>query len=198
MPQHHFRPRVPSAKLKLQRRSILMLAGTLVAGMTPRKPLHAEGITDTPLSLSTLTKESPQPLTGQTITDRDGIEHSLEDFRGRPTIVHLWATWCGPCITELPALARLIPSLTASGIAALPVSVDHRGPEVVLPFLKKLHMEDFPSFYDTRRAIPASLEETSLPLTLFLNAQAELVCRHAGPLLWNTPDAAAILLRLMT
>ncbi|WP_242012863.1 TlpA family protein disulfide reductase [Acetobacter sicerae] len=175
-----------------------MLAGTLVAGMTPRKPLRAQGITDTPLSLSTLTKESPQPLTGQTITDRDGAEHSLEDFRGRPTIVHLWATWCGPCISELPALARIMPSLTAGGMAVVPVSVDHRGPEVVLPFLKKLHMEDFSSYYDQRRAIPASLEESSLPLTLFLNAQAELVCRHAGPLLWNTPDAVAILLRLMT
>ncbi|MCI1315613.1 MAG: TlpA family protein disulfide reductase [Acetobacter sp.] len=166
--------------------------------MTPRKPLHAQDITDTPLSLATLIKETPQPLTGQTVTDKDGTEHALDDFRGRPTVVHLWATWCGPCISELPALARITPALTTSGIAVLPVSVDHRGPEVVLPFLRKLHMEDFSSYYDQRRAIPASLEESSLPLTLFINRQGELVCRHAGPLLWNTPDAATVLLRLMT
>ncbi|AQS84785.1 MAG: TlpA disulfide reductase family protein [Acetobacter aceti] len=198
MPQHHFRPRVSTAKLKLQRRSILMLAGTLIAGMTPRKPLHAEDITDAPLSLAKLTRTLPQPLTSQTITDGDGIEHSLGDFRGRPTIVHLWATWCGPCIQEIPALATLIPSLTAQGVTVLPVSVDHRGPEVVRPFLSKLHREDFPSFYDQRRVIPNSLEETTLPLTLFLNRQGEIICRHAGPLQWDAPDAAAVLLRLMS
>lgn len=181
-----------------RRRSVLLLGGTLIAGLTARKQLHAQGATDTPRAPSSLERESPRPLPTETFTDKDGIEHTLADLRGRATIVHLWATWCGPCIKELPALAALTPSLQQVGIDVLPVAVDHRGAEVVLPYLEKLKLGTFVTYYDQRRAIPASLEQEALPLTLFLDRQGMLVCTHAGPILWNERGARDTLLRLMT
>ncbi|WP_242010013.1 TlpA disulfide reductase family protein [Acetobacter conturbans] len=174
------------------------MAGTLMAGMMPRKRLHAQGATAEPFPPSGLERSPAQMMPDELFTDADGIEHRLADFRGRPVIVHLWATWCGPCVKELPALAALKPPLEASGIALLPVAVDHRGVEVVKPFLEKLKLDTFDTFYDQRRAIPASLEEETLPFTLFLDRQGMLICRHPGPLLWSAPDALPSLLHLMT
>lgn len=111
-------------------------------------------------------------------------------------VLHLWATWCGPCITELPALAALIPSFDAQGITLLPVALDHGGAAKVAPFLSRLHLSDFSTFYDPRAAILAALEEESLPLTLLVDRNGEEIARHAGPISWQAPGAISTVTRL--
>ncbi|WP_242010577.1 TlpA disulfide reductase family protein [Acetobacter musti] len=174
------------------------MAGTLIAAPVTRKPLHAATATDAPVSLAEIAAHPPLVLPALSFTDADGTERDLASFRGQPAVLHFWATWCGPCVTELPALAALTPALAQDGIAVLPVATDHLGPEKVLPFLGRLNLGGFRSFYDTRAAAVAALEEPALPLTLFLNREAQEVARHSGPVRWGEPGAENSLKRLLT
>ncbi|MBV1836302.1 TlpA disulfide reductase family protein [Acetobacter estunensis] len=196
MPRHHPGRREPVTKLR--RRCVLVMGGTLIAGLAPRKRLHAADVMSDPLPPSSLQRGTPQPLPTLSVTDADGMEHELADWRGRPTIVHLWATWCVPCVKELPELAHARTALEAAGLVVVPVAIDHRGPEVVQPFLEKLGLAAFSTFFDERRAIMGTLEEEGLPTTLFLNPQGLLVTIHAGSILWSAPDAAVSLQHLLT
>ncbi|GBR08041.1 TlpA family protein disulfide reductase [Acetobacter oeni] len=173
------------------------MAGTLMAALAGRKPLRAATVDDAPVAPWQIAVHAPQILPTLTFTDSSGDERDLISFRGQPAILHLWATWCGPCVTELPALAALAPSLQKSGIVVIPVAVDHLGPQKVPPFLARLNLRDFTSFYDTRAGISAALEEQSLPFTLLLNHDMQEVGRHAGPVRWDDPDAVASLRRLL-
>lgn len=186
MPQPETRRRTSAPVLS--RRSALILTGTLIAASVPRK-LPAAGVApEKAVSLSELTPHAPAPLPELTVTDSEGNERSLSDFRGLPTVLYLWATWCDRCRDELRALRDALPLLRQSSIQLLPVAVDFRGPETVQPFLADLKLSDLPVYYDQRRSIPGALEETSLPLTLFLSADMNETTRHTGPLVWTDSD----------
>ncbi|WP_242011174.1 TlpA disulfide reductase family protein [Acetobacter fallax] len=173
------------------------MAGTLIAAPMARKPLRAATATDGPVSPAQILAHAAQILPPLTFADSNGNELDLASFRGQPAILHLWATWCGPCVTELPALAALAPKLRQDGIAVIPVALDHRGPEKVPPFLARLNLSTFTSFYDTRAGTAAALEEPTLPLTLFLNREAQEIARHPGPVRWDDPGAEASIRHLL-
>lgn len=65
----------------------------------------------------------------------DGRQVSLSDFRGRMVMVHFWATWCPPCVEEMPALDKLNKAMAGTDFAMLAVSVDEGGVEAVAPFM---------------------------------------------------------------
>jgi len=64
------------------------------------------------------------PLFAQRLPDADGKLHALSQWQGKPLIVNFWATWCGPCVQEMPELSALRPELAAKGIAIIGIGVD--------------------------------------------------------------------------
>jgi len=125
--------------------------------------------------------------------DEDGTgEMAFEPFLGTPTLVNFWASWCAPCIKELPALK----ALNASGkfeLSVLPLNQDS-GPQVsVRAFMAKHGVEDLGNYQDPKMKVGGALGVEVLPTTILFDADGKEVWRYVGDLDWTGPDAAKLL-----
>ena len=102
----------------------------------------------------------------------DGAEGSLTEFRGRYTVVHFWASWCGPCKQQLPALRRLHDQFAARGLTTLGLSLDH-DPAAWQASLKRL---DLP-WPQGRLAVTADAGVSSVPAYWLLDPIGKIVAK---------------------
>ena len=125
--------------------------------------------------------------------DNDGTQTSFEGFRGIPTLVNLWATWCGPCVKELPTLAKLSQS-HKTDLWVVPISQDDGPRSSVDAFLEHLGLKGFDVYYDPKMALSGALgPDTVLPTTILYDANGKEVWRYVGDLDWTSPEAAKLL-----
>lgn len=126
--------------------------------------------------------------------DKAGNEVNLADFKGRYVLVNLWATWCGPCITELPSLARLNAALPQDRITVVPVDVLERlDAEKVSEFLAMHNAGALPVYIDRAYSVQRGFVANELPLTVLIDDKGRIIARAAGAQEWDHPDAVAYL-----
>lgn len=111
---------------------------------------------------------------------------SLAAFRGTPTLVNLWATWCAPCIAELPALDRLAEAKDYD-MNVVAVSQDLQGWEQVTPFLEQMPLPNLTVVADEAGALSTALGEQGLPVTILYDAEGKEIWRVIGPREWDQP-----------
>ncbi len=130
-----------------------------------------------------------------TFNDPDGGEISLADFGGVPVLVNLWASWCAPCVKELPTLDKLARSHRDDGqLGVIAVSQDSGPHPSVVAFLDKLKIEDLGAYQDSKMALSGALgPDTVLPTTILYDAKGKEVWRYVGDLDWTSPEAAKLL-----
>jgi thiol-disulfide isomerase/thioredoxin len=121
----------------------------------------------------------------------DGEETSLAEFRGKPLLVNLWASWCAPCVKELPTLDRLATSNAA--VRVLAVSQDMGPHASVVAFLDQHKIADLEAFQDPKMALSGGLGVEVMPTTLLYDAQGREVWRYVGELDWTSVEAARLL-----
>ena len=117
---------------------------------------------------------------------------SLVDFKGRVVVLNIWATWCGPCRREMPALDRLQAALGGPDFAALPVSIDRGGIETVTKFYGEIAIRNLPIYIDVSSQALRELGAVGLP-TLILDRSGQEVSRVVGPAEWDAPEIAEFL-----
>lgn len=135
-----------------------------------------------------------QPAPDVAFVDPDGEEIRLADFRGTPVLVNLWATWCAPCVKELPtlnALARRHDKDGAPGVIAVSQDMGPHGS--VEAFLAKLKVDDLGAYHDPTMALSGALDAQVLPTTILYDAQGREVWRYVGDLDWTSEEAARLL-----
>ena len=121
--------------------------------------------------------------------DPDGATLDLGAQDG-PVLLNLWATWCGPCVKEMPALDTLAGALEGE-VRVITVSQDIRGAEVVTPFFAKGGYARLEPWLDPDAQLSAQFTpEGALPLTVLFDASGREVLRVAGGYEWGTPAAA--------
>mgnify|MGYP000725317739 CR=1 FL=1 len=121
-------------------------------------------------------------------TTMDGKERMLSDFEGRPVLVNLWATWCIPCVKELPALQRLADR--HGQIALLPIAQDFDGADAVTPFLADNAMSDLVVYLDPdNRWLGKETDTDVLPTSIYYDADGKEVWRVVGELDWDGEQA---------
>ena len=126
--------------------------------------------------------------------DPDGGEISLSDFRGTPVLVNLWASWCAPCVKELPTLDALARSHAIDGeLGVIAVSQDNGPRASVAAFLDKLKIEELGAYQDAKMALAGGLGVEVMPTTLLLDAEGREVWRYVGDLDWTGPEAARLM-----
>ncbi len=109
---------------------------------------------------------------------RTGQRVSLEAHRGRPVVLNFWASWCGPCRLELPALGRFArrhPEVVVLGIS-------HDEPEALVAAAAEADAE-FPQLHDVTGGVSRSYGVTTLPTTVALDAEGAVVFSYTGMLL---------------
>jgi thiol-disulfide isomerase/thioredoxin len=136
----------------------------------------------------------PRPAPTQAFQDGQGREVRLADFRGKLVLVNLWATWCAPCIKEMPALDRLRRKLDGTDAVVLAISSDRGGARQVEPFLKKHEVEGLGVWVDPTGGLPRAFGARGLPTTILLGRDGNEIGRLEGEAEWDS-DAALALLR---
>lgn len=124
--------------------------------------------------------------------DPDGAPASLAEFRGRPVLVNLWATWCAPCIAEMPTLDRLA-AREADRLRVLTISQDLDGREKVQAFFAKQGYRKLETWLDPQMALMGTLKVDTLPTTILYDAQGREVWRVVGIEDWESGRAALLL-----
>lgn len=135
---------------------------------------------------------APIETTDVTVLTRDGGKTTLGQFRGKYVVLNFWATWCGPCIRELPSLERLDAALPDDKAQVVLVSQDRAGFQQTDRFLKKLGVSFPDNFVDERLKFSRALGIVSLPTTLLIGPDGKEVGRLVGHAEWDSPEALAL------
>jgi thiol-disulfide isomerase/thioredoxin len=113
---------------------------------------------------------------------RGGKTATLADFRGKPVLVNLWATWCAPCIAEMPLLDALAVA-QAGKLVVLPISQDMEGWLAVGKFFTAAKFPNLEPYVDQPGSFAETLKARGLPISILYDAEGKEVWRVAG-----TPD----------
>jgi len=125
--------------------------------------------------------------------DPDGSSTSLAAFAGKPTLVNLWASWCAPCVKELPTLDRLARAEDGK-LNVLAISQDMAPHASVEAFLQTHGIGTMDSYHDPKMALSAALgPDTVLPTSILYDANGKEVWRYVGDQDWTSPEAAKLL-----
>ena len=118
----------------------------------------------------------------------NGIPASLGDFGGKTVILNVWATWCAPCIEEMPALDRLAAKLDAGTAIVLTVSQDKGGSAVAKLFLDKLGTKNLVAYDDPSGKLSRIFGIRGLPTTFIIAPNGVVIARVEGSLEWDRED----------
>lgn len=120
---------------------------------------------------------------------------TLAGFRGKPLLVNLWATWCAPCIHEMPSLDALAAREAAKpdGVQVIVVSEDIAGRRVVDPFFAKMTFKALQPYLDKEMLLGEGMGGANLPITVLYDAAGKEVWRVEGAKDWTGPDIAQLL-----
>jgi thiol-disulfide isomerase/thioredoxin len=134
---------------------------------------------------------APRPAPEVAFTDMDGKPAGFADFRGKPSVVNLWATWCQPCLREMPSLERLQEKLAGKLIVAA-ISQDRGGEKAVTPFLAKLGLDKVKVYLDPKSEVGKALGVRGLPTSIVLDAEGREVGRVEGAAEWDSEKMLAV------
>ena len=138
-------------------------------------------------------RETPPPMTS-VIADETGAELRMSDLQGHAVLVNFWATWCAPCVAELPALSRAAAALAKDDIVVMLVSIDRGGAPKAMPFLERLDVTGVRLGFDPKARLSRETGVRGLPTTLLMTPSQDGAWRFVGPFEWDS-DAMLRLVR---
>ncbi|HLO76191.1 MAG TPA: TlpA disulfide reductase family protein [Magnetospirillum sp.] len=134
-----------------------------------------------------------RPAPGFSFADDQGKPLQLSDFRGRVTLVNLWATWCPPCIAEMPDLDALQQRLGGDRFQVVTISLDRGGSDLAKRWLARNELRHLKPY----AADPGQFTNAVLPTSLLLDAQGRVAWHGAGLRNWTSAEAGAAIQGLM-
>jgi thiol-disulfide isomerase/thioredoxin len=116
---------------------------------------------------------------------------TLADFKGKVVLLNIWATWCPPCVHEMPTLDKLQKLLGGKNFAVVPLSVDKGGIYTVKSFYDDNFISHLPIYVDPTTQVLDTLSILGTPTTILINKQGEEIARTMGPEDWDKPAVIA-------
>jgi thiol-disulfide isomerase/thioredoxin len=173
------------------RRRAASLAAGLVLAAAAAGPAAAEPPLEGDMSVFE-PADPPAPAPELSVSDAEGNSVSLEDFAGTTILVNFWATWCAPCVRELPSLDRLQAARGGEDFRVVAVSLDRGGMDAVRPFFERLGIENLEVYLDPMGRMARAYEVRAFPTTVLIDEQGRELGRLAGPAEWDEAAALAL------
>lgn len=123
----------------------------------------------------------------------DGRETTLAAYRGRLVLLNFWATWCAPCIREMPALDTLQRTIGSDTLVVVALSQDRNGWPVMQPFVDRLAIRAMTVLHDPGGALGRAVGLKGLPTTILYGRDGREIGRLVGDAAWDAPEAAALI-----
>jgi len=172
-----------------------LLAGTAVSigALCFARIASAQSTAEIALSLENLAVTPKAPALD--LADLAGQKRRIEDYRGKAVVVAFWATWCGPCLREIPALQALRARLAGDNVEVLAVNYGET-PERITRFLRKSGVADLPILLDTDEEAAKRWFVGNLPIAYAVDPGGTVRLGKKGEVDWNSPDIDAQLRNL--
>ena len=139
----------------------------------------------------------PFPEPAISLADTNGHSIELSELRGKLVLVNLWATWCEPCLREMPSLERL-QSRLGERIAVLAVSEDRGGNKTVEPFIAKLGLKSVKIYIDPKSEVGHAFGARGLPTSFLIDREGKVLGRVEGAAEWDSPKILGVLEPLLS
>ena len=121
------------------------------------------------------------------LKDLNGKKVEIKQFKGKIILLNFWATWCGPCKEEIPALEVLPQQFKEKNLVLLTISVDYEGLKPVQEFMNKHHYT-FPVLLDPQGETLDLFEVKEIPTTFIIDKKGGMIGRAIGPRDWKNPE----------
>jgi thiol-disulfide isomerase/thioredoxin len=128
----------------------------------------------------------PQPAPPFSFADPGGNTVSLADFAGKLVVLNLWATWCAPCLREMPSLDRMQARL-GEAVVVLAISEDRGGNKVVEPFIEKLGLKSVKFYLDPKSGAERAFKVQGLPTSFVIDRGGKILGQVEGAAEWDSP-----------
>ena len=178
----NLQPQMPAVPL-LKRRAVLAGLTAVSASLAMPLPVRAASL-DNVIKVPTA---MPAPGMTSLIVDSAGSTFEMSSLVGQPVLINFWATWCAPCIAELPSLAAAAKALSEDGIRVMLVSIDRGGSTKALPFLENLGVAGPQLGFDPKARLSRERGVRGLPTTFLLDAAQHSSWSFVGPFEWDSP-----------
>ncbi len=137
-----------------------------------------------------------KPLPDFELLDLDGKKHSLADYKGKVLLVNFWATWCPPCVKEMPSMQRLQDGMAGKPFETLAVNMGEDNETITTflathPVMKETPLS-FPILLDSDSVVLKSWKIFAFPTTFLINKNGEIKYGLFGGLEWDSPEAVEI------
>jgi len=181
------------SKILLRVILVSVLALVLVTGIGINRWIIANGPPTTGSFDKFKPASKPAPVPAVEFTDANGNKINLRSLAGKFTVLNIWATWCAPCVAEMPSLEKLKETRENDHFTVITVSEDRGGKIAVDKFFKDHQLELLPRDIDPEDKLSAALALAGLPTTLLIDPQGNEIGRLEGDADWIGPDAQKLI-----
>lgn len=134
-----------------------------------------------------------KPVPDLEFLNADDRPMRLSDLNGKVRLINLWATWCAPCVKEMPSLDRLQEMLPKERFVILPISLDGPTKPKVAPFYRDQNLDNLGIYYDKGKKAMSTLGVTLLPTSILVDPAGRELGRIEGDADWDTPEGVALM-----
>ena len=137
--------------------------------------------------------ESPKAVSEEVFYSPNNDPIILQSLSGSLTLVNFWATWCAPCLDEMPSLSNLQKIKGGKDFNVVTIATMRNSPKSVENFFNKMSIDNLTKYQDPKGKLARSLKIAGLPLTILLNKNNKEVARFIGDADWSSPDALKLI-----
>jgi thiol-disulfide isomerase/thioredoxin len=170
-----------------------LLGGALLAALGPAARADSLAALATGAMARFKPSQPPKPMPDLVFTDAADNAVSLADLTGKVRLINLWATWCAPCVKEMPSLDRLQAALPKDRFLIVPISLDGPSKPKVAPFYKEKRLDHLAMYFDKGRKTMSVLGVSLLPTSILVDPAGRELGRIEGDADWDAPEAIALM-----
>jgi thiol-disulfide isomerase/thioredoxin len=171
--------------------AVSLALAAFAAGCQRQDPASENAAQEAGPAKGLLRDKAGQPAPDIELRNADDDPATLAEAEGKPLLVNIWATWCAPCVKELPTLQAVAARAGAPRVIAVSQDMAPRGS--VDAFLDKNKLADLEVWHDPKMALSSATGAEVLPTTILYDAKGREVWRYVGDLDWTREEAARLL-----